>query len=163
MTDFHRSRQPFSMASEAKMTLQSQPDLAVQSWIQAPMAMWHQNLQINVHHILWSNIPIYYSDRRTCVENALSMLALLAQPVSAVQQIACFFLHIHVFTCFLGLQLTDQHGWLFKLRVCEFAHQHHASSYTWSKLQENHKHNLGSCEPVSHKPFLISFWTRTTW
>ena len=33
VTDFHRSRQPFSMASEAKMTLQNQPDLAVQSWI----------------------------------------------------------------------------------------------------------------------------------
>lgn len=46
------------MASEAKMTLQNQPDLAVQSWIQAPMAMWHQNLQINGHHIPWSNIPL---------------------------------------------------------------------------------------------------------
>lgn len=106
--------------------------------------------------VIISHGPIfhYYNDyRRTCIENALSMLiALLAQPVSAVQEIALSFFNTWL-TCFLGLQLTDQHGWLFKLQVCAFAHQHHASSYTWSKLQENHKQNLRSCEPQTFSKF----------
>lgn len=111
--------------------------------------------------VIISHGPIfrYYNDyRRTCIENALSMLialiALLAQAVSAVQQIALSFFNTCL-TCFLGLQLTDQHGWLFKLQVCAFAHQHHASSYTWSKLQENHKQNLRSCEPQTFSDFFF--------